>query len=452
MIVREIEWRDPVAAFAPLAGEPFAQFLGGGARAEGARWSFLCVRPDSLIEVRRGETKVDGADVAKAPFEALRDLHERRRRDVDAAAVPLLSGVVGFAGYECGGVLEPSAAGPPSTGAAPDFFFAAYDAVAAFDRDARRAFIGAPYRSRALALEALLGDAPCAPSPPALSFSGSTFSAARYRGAVRDVINRILDGAVYQANISHRLRFKADEPVNAFALFAAAAAQSAAAHGAYLNLGATQIVSLSPERFFSISHDAGGRTIRAEPIKGTRPRGATPEEDAALARQLEESAKDRAENIMIADLTRNDLSRICVDGSIREEAICERLTLATVHHLVSRISGRLREDVGAPAALAALFPCGSITGAPKVEAMRMIAAIEGAPRGPYCGAIGYIDDRGGADFSVAIRTALVEGRCVTLPVGGGVTLRSDPESEYQETLDKAAWFLRLVGVERASVA
>lgn len=452
MIVREIEWRDPVAAFAPLAAEPSAVLLAGGAIAGAGRWSFLCVRPSSIIEARQGETRVDGAPVPESPFEALGDLHAQRRRGADGLAPPLLSGLVGFAGYECGGLLETRGAGPASRGAAPDFHFAAYDAIAAFDRETRRAFIAAPSRSRVLALESSLGaDAFEARTTP-LHFAGSNFPAARYRAAVCAVIDRIRDGAIYQANISHRMVFRSDEPIDAYALFAQALARSAAAHAAFLNVGASQIVSLSPERFFAVTPDARGRTIRAEPIKGTRPRGGTPEQDSALARALEESAKDRAENTMIADLTRNDLSRLCADGSINEEAICERISLATVHHLVSKISGRLRDEISAPAALAALFPCGSITGAPKIEAMRTIAGIERVARGPYCGAIGYIDDRGDADFSVAIRTALVEGRRLELPVGGGVTLRSDPDAEYEETLDKAAWFLTLAGLDRALLA
>ena len=452
MIVREIAWRDPIAAFAPLSVQAGAVLLAAGAKAAGGRWSFLCARPSSIVEARHGETTVDGAGVPHSPFEALQFLYEQRRRGADGLSPPLLSGLVGFAGYECGALLEPRGGGPASKGASPDFHFAAYDALAAFDRQARRAFVAAPSRSVAQAFEESLGTERLEAKAAPLHFAGSNFPPSRFRAAVCAVIDRIRDGAIYQANISHRLMFRSDEAIDGYSLFSQALAGSAAAHAAFLNLGASQIVSLSPERFFSITPDAQGRVIRAEPIKGTRPRSVAPEEDDALARALENSAKDRAENTMIADLTRNDLSRICADGSIREEAICERMSLVTVHHLVSKISGRLREEVSAPAALGALFPCGSITGAPKIEAMRTIAAIEGVARGPYCGAIGYIDDRGGADFSVAIRTAIVEGRRLELPVGGGVTLRSDPDAEYQETLDKAAWFLTLAGVDRASLA
>lgn len=452
MIVREIRWRDPLAAFAPLARSPRAILLHAGDMARGARWSILCVRPSTTIESRGGETTIDGAPTALSPFEALSRLHQSRRQPAAEGAPPFASGIAGFAGYECGAILEPSAPGPAATGPAPDFSFAAYDAVVCFDRLERCAFVTAPDKSAADALEAALGADPPPTVVAALHFAGSTFSAGRYRDAVREVIRRIADGAVYQANISHRLLFKSDDPIDALAIFAKAIARSSAPQAAFVNAGGSQIVSLSPERFFSVAREGGARIIRAEPIKGTRPRGGTPAEDEALARDLQASLKDRAENVMIADLTRNDLSRICADGSIREEAIADLQTHATVHHLVSRISGALREDVSAADALAALFPCGSITGAPKVEAMRTIAAVEGVGRGPYCGAIGYIDDRGGADFSVAIRTAIVTGRRVELPVGGGVTLRSDPDAEYQETLDKAAWFLGLAGVERAALS
>lgn len=451
-MIKEIRWRDPLAAFAPLAREPHAILFHSGDAAQGARWSFAAFRPSTTIESCGGETRVDGVRTALSPFEALVRLHRRRRSAASGGEPPFLSGLAGYVGYECGAVLEPSAIGPAASGVVPDFAFAAYDAVAVFDRAAGRAFISAPDAGDAGSLEAALGDATPPPSIPALHFAGSSFSAERYRDAVREVIGRIEAGAIYQANISHRLLFKSDEDIDAFSIFARAISRSSAAYAAYLNAGRAQIVSLSPERFFAVTPECGRAVIRAEPIKGTRPRGRTPAEDDALAHALMASAKDRAENVMIADLTRNDLSRICADGSIREEAIAELQTHATVHHLVSRISGALRDSVSAADALAALFPCGSITGAPKVEAMRTIAAVERTGRGPYCGAIGYADDRGGADFSVAIRTAIVSGKRVELPVGGGVTLRSNPDAEYQETLDKAAWFLRLAGVDRATLA
>ncbi|MFN0024113.1 MAG: anthranilate synthase component I family protein [Parvularculaceae bacterium] len=452
LVIREIDWRSPAAAFAPFAHEPHAALLDAGASASGARWSFVCARPSERLEARDGATFLNGEKLEISPFEALARLQTRRSRAPDGVVPPLVSGLVGFAGYECGAIAEPSARGPASAGDAPDFAFAAFDTIAAFDSVEQRAFITTLDEGGAAEIEAVLGTAEPAAVLPALVAAGSNFSPARYREAVRQVIDCILAGAIYQANISQRLMFECGAPIDAFSIFTHAVARSSAAHAAYLNPGKAQIVSLSPERFFSVSPVDGAMIIRAEPIKGTRPRGANAEEDSRLLHDLVTSAKDRAENIMIADLTRNDLSRLCVDGSIREEAICEAQSHATVHHLVSRISGRLRPDLSAADALQALFPCGSITGAPKVEAMKTIAAVEGIARGPYCGAIGYLDDRGGADFSVAIRTAIVEGQRVTLPVGGGITLRSEPREEYQETLDKAEWFLRLIGASSAATS
>jgi para-aminobenzoate synthetase component 1 len=157
---------------------------------------------------------------------------------------------------------------------------------------------------------------------------------------------------------------------------------------------------------------------------------------------------------MIADLTRNDLSLVCCDGSLREDAICELTSRAHVHHLVSRISGRLRDDLSAVDVLRAMFPCGSVTGAPKIEAMKAIAELEKGGRGPYCGAIGYIDDGGAADFSVAIRTIVAErsgdGLAAAFSVGGGVTLRSDPEAEFQETLVKARSARQALGLRETA--
>lgn len=450
MFQREIEWRSPLAAFAPLAQNEGAALLHGGDAVETAQWSFIAAEPARRIECRKGETLLDGKPVPCSPFEALQALHaERRRSTGDDSAAPLASGVVGFAGYECGGFIEPSAAGPASPYAIPDFSFAAYDAIAAFDRTARRAFVSGRSPAAAERLEALLGAGDAGPvRSPSFAFKGSNFSREAYCAAVAAVVERIRDGELFQANISQRIEAAALAPLDPYALFKIASATSSAPFGAFLQHGASKILSLSPERFFAVRRIDGGRlAIVAEPIKGTRPRGATPEEDARLQAELAADPKDRAENVMIADLTRNDLSKICEDHSVREEAICEAVAHATVHHLVSRISGVLRRELDAADALAALFPCGSITGAPKAQAMTVIAEIERSGRGPYCGAIGYIDDRGGADLSVAIRLAIVEGERLFIPVGGGVTLRSDPQAEYDETLDKAQQFLRLIGLK-----
>ncbi|MEZ5914354.1 MAG: anthranilate synthase component I family protein [Parvularculaceae bacterium] len=453
---REIDWRSPADAFAPIAGRKNAVLLHPGARAAAPGWSFIAAFPETVIEYRNGSTRVGGASSGVSPFEAARALHKERRRSENGAVnAPFATGLVGYVGYECAVLAEPCVELPASPYDLPDFSLGVYDACALFDHSCRRAYIA--YRSRRAAdrLEEALGR--CAPerAPAPFAFGAPHASTPRdrYRRAVAEAIERIRGGEFFQANLSHRIESIACAPFNAFDLFIAASRLSSAEYGAFVQLGTGQILSLSPERFFSVRTTEGERrAIAAEPIKGTRPRGDTQDTDRRLLEELINDPKDRAENIMIADLTRNDLSRICADCSIEDTSICEPVSHEGVHHLVSRISGVLRPENGAIDALEALFPCGSITGAPKVQAMKAIAELEGAGRGPYCGAIGYIDDRGGADFSVAIRIAVVQENTIVIPVGGGVTLRSDPEKEYQETLTKARGWLAATGTGDMAIA
>lgn len=455
MVEKEIGWRSPTDAFAPLSNETGAALFHGGDRAANARWSFIAANPVRRLEFIGGATLLDGAPSGLSPFEALERLTAERRSQRRALAgsaasagaqnvTPFVSGIAGYVGYECGALAEPSAVGPPSPYTLPDLSFCAFDAVAAFDRVTQRAFVSGLTERAVAALAEKLGASRRQSSQKfSAGAATSNFSPAAYEAAVADVIQRIRKGDIFQANISQRLVASIGAGFSAYDLFCAGSTQSSAQFGAFLPLGAGNIASFSPERFFrtDLSND-GALKIIAEPIKGTRARGANEDEDRALLAALIADAKDRAENIMIADLTRNDLSRICLDGSIVEEAICEPVTHATLHHLVSRISGALREDVFPAAALAALFPCGSVTGAPKIEAMRTIAEIEKSGRGPYCGAIGYIDDSGVSDFSVAIRIGVFDDGRLSIPVGGGVTLRSDPQTEYRETMTKARHLLQ----------
>ncbi len=453
----EIEWRDPIDAYAPFAGEPYACLMIGDQNGWGAvfdpiggPWAFIVADPAHTIESLNGRAIVDGIAQNVGGFEALRQFHLERRGQCDGGAgpidrSPLTSGLVGFCGYEMGAELEPTAEGPRSPFALPDMAFGVYDAVACFNISARRAFIAARQPRAGAALAERLGQARSDIPRFRTREIRASRSASAYAAMVQDVRERILSGELFQANISHRLSATAPLESKPIAILAALAAEGIAPFSGLFQYGAGAIVSASPERFAAI--DAGGAIV-AEPIKGTRPRGGNEESDAALAAALADDPKDRAENIMIVDLLRNDLSRICLDGSIAEDFICRVVTQPTVHHLVSRISGRLRPEIDSVSALSALFPYGSITGAPKVQAMRTIGDIECEGRGPYCGAIGYLDDRGNAEFCVAIRVAIIDmenrQRRISIPVGGGVTLRSDPMAEYQETLVKAARLLRTI--------
>jgi len=216
---------------------------------------------------------------------------------------------------------------------------------------------------------------------------------------------------------------------------------SPAPFAAYLELPEVAVAGSSPERFLKL--EADGR-VESRPIKGTRPRGPTPETDELLAAELAASAKDRAENLMIVDLVRNDLGRVCRIGSIAVPELMAIESYATVFQMVSTVTGRLRPDCDATDLIRAAFPPGSMTGAPKIAAMRILDAIEPVRRGIYSGAIGYLDARGGADLAVVIRTLLVKDGRAYLHAGGAVVADSDPVAEYIESLDKARALLAAV--------
>ena len=444
MIVWDLDWRRPYEAFAPLAGEPYAHLLHGGDQSAAAEWSIIVAFPTSLII--SGEARSD-----KDPFQALQEqVDERLINSCDRSAdLPFVSGLIGYVGYEMARHTQSAVKLPPSPFALPDMAIGAYDAAALFSRQKQCAFITGRNERACRRLRDALGQGSLAPQTrPEIGSLSSNFSPRIYRSAVSRVIENILCGDYYQANISHEISASADNSIDAFNLFRRLASNSDACFGALLQFSEGAVLSNSPERFFSISSAVNGkRRILSEPIKGTRPRGETAAADRALANELIRDVKDRAENIMIADLMRNDLSKICCDGSIREEAICALLSLSNVHHLVSRISGNLRSEVTIAGVFDALFPCGSITGAPKIAAMNAIAKVEKIGRGPYCGALGYIDDRGAADFAVAIRTMVLSHgeRKITIPVGGGITLGSDPYTEYDETIIKASAALEAIG-------
>ena len=246
------------------------------------------------------------------------------------------------------------------------------------------------------------------------------------------VQNAIRDGDIYQANLTFRSRFRMNgDPL---ALYAQLRERSAARHCAYVDDGERQILSLSPELFFQI--DARGGII-ARPIKGTVARGAGPAADAAARAHLRTSPKERAENLMIVDLMRNDVGRIAEVGSIAVDSLFEIETYPTVHQMVSTVTGRLKPEVRASDTLRALFPCGSVTGAPKIRAMQIVAALETSPRGVYCGAIGYFAPDRSASFNVAIRTLTVQGGDAELGIGGAVVHDSRARAEYDECLLKA---------------
>jgi para-aminobenzoate synthetase component 1 len=441
----EIDWRAPERAFAPVAQNADALLLLSGGAHPRARWSYLCCEPVALWRWSEG----DGGD----PF-------ARPRRTPRLAGgpglPPFVGGWAGLLSYELGRAFERLPWPGGDRDGWPDVALGLYDTIAAFDHHAHRAFVlswgldaeGRPdperaaWRARRLA-EAVADRAPPAPAPltptpgPPAALD-PVRPRARIEAAVAKTVALVRAGDIFQANLSWAFSGRLAAGDDPFAWFRRVAEASPAPFSAYLRLPDRAVVSQSPELFLSL--DAGG-LVQTAPIKGTRRRGANPLEDAALARALSESPKDRAENLMIVDLMRNDLARVCAPGSVSVPALCAPEHFAHVHHLVSTVQGRLRPGLAAWDVLAAAFPPGSVTGAPKVRAMEIIAEAEGEPRGPYCGSMAWIGLDGAMGSSVLIRTAACvrdsRGWRARVRAGGGIVADSDPADEAAEMETKA---------------
>jgi para-aminobenzoate synthetase component 1 len=323
--------------------------------------------------------------------------------------------VAGYVGYEAGYALEPKLARlMPRRRKGPLVALGVFDGP----QDADPVLARAAAEGRATAMTA--------PEP--------LVGRRAYGNAARKVLAYIAAGDCYQVNLTFPMaaRLIAGTPLG---LYGAFRRTGAVGHGAYVDLGVGPVVvSRSPELFFQVRAD--GR-IQARPMKGTRPRGRNAAEDAAIVAELQAAEKDRAENLMIVDLLRNDISRLAEIGSVKVPALFAIESYATVHQMTSTIEGRLQEPPSLPGLMAALFPCGSVTGAPKIRAMEIIREVEPAPRGVYCGAVGWMSPTGDADFSVAIRTLSVSGSEIVMNVGGGVTHGSTVDGEWEEALWKA---------------
>jgi para-aminobenzoate synthetase component 1 len=450
-----------------------ALLLSGPADHPAARYSILGWDPVLVVAVRGGEAllvRQDGGRrtvetrAARDPFDLLRALAPAGALQRSSPGLPFIGGAIGYLGYGLRRAIERLPQGPPDPLGHPDAWFGLYDRAAVFDHLERRTIlvatgIGAENESRRMARAAAgLEDLKESLTRPVLTPGAQTSSTVpprrrarlmtdkrTYLGRVGRALEYIAAGDVYQVNLSHRIEcpFEGD-PVS---LFADLAARNPAPFAAYIDAGDFQVVSASPERLVSIVGDR----VRSSPIKGTRPRGGTPDQDHCLARELVSSPKDRAENVMIADLVRNDLGRVCEVGSVRTERLCALESFATVHHLVTTVSGRLRPDADRIDLVKALFPGGSMTGAPKVRAMEIIDELEEEERGIYSGGIGYLSLDGGLDLNVVIRTLVCSKGIAHLRVGGGIVADSEPEMEHGETLDKARVLLEALNADLANL-
>jgi len=424
-------WRSPEDAFAPFRDEPFALLLHGGGAGERGRRSLLLARPAFTLLSETGE----------AVFDAL-------RARAGLAPTPAF-GWAGLLSYDLAASLErlPSQAAPDGWPAAA---LGWYPAALVFDHDAQSIGVtGDPEAGEALLRE--MGPAGAPRLVAGRARLRPVWSERRYLAAAGRARDYVRAGDVFQVNLSHPFEAELDGADAPYAVFRRLAAASPAAFAGYFRLDRDRaVLTNSPERFLRVTADGW---VEARPIKGTRPRGANAAEDDALAAELAASPKDRAENLMIVDLMRNDLARACAPGSVSVEELFSVERFANVHHLVSSVRGRLETGCDAYDLLRGAFPPGSITGAPKVRAMEIIAELEGEPRGPYCGALGWTAPDGGADLNVMIRTASFgrtpDGWRVRARSGGAITSDSDPAAELSETRDKlAALAAAIAGTDR----
>ncbi len=417
--VTEITYLEPALYAARLRDQKHLMLMESVQRHEHlGRWSFLACNP---TETQQG-------------IGAL----ETMRRNLKASVVaplpnlpPFQGGYAGFISYDAGWAFQGAKQPPQFKPLCPDLIFHRYDTVISFDHMQERAFIVGP---DAVRLEKLLKRKAAAAGNHVIEGWHSNFTREAYEAAIDRTVEYILAGDIFQANITQCFSANMPKDFDAFAFYQTLRAKNPATFAAFLDFGDLKVASSSPERLVKKS----GVHLEARPIKGTRRRDADPARDAALIAELQSSRKDRAENVMIVDLLRNDLSRIAKPGTVKVPALCGLESYANVHHLVSVVQAEVRDGIDSIDLLHAVFPGGSITGAPKIRAMEVIAELERQARGLYCGSIGWLGFNGNADFNIAIRTALFTNESAYVQGGGGITARSNPAAEYDEGLTKIA--------------
>ncbi|HWP67542.1 MAG TPA: aminodeoxychorismate synthase component I [Candidatus Limnocylindria bacterium] len=425
--------REPSAVLRALASEPGALLLDVPDPLRPV--TLVSCRPVDELRLPDDEPnplRRVGKFVARAPL-------------VDATLpFPIAGGVVGYLAYEAGRAVAPRARRHPCP--LPLAVLRRYDPLLVFDHGTRQWSLvsSTPERARAGWLARLGAETPLAQGPLAAAPLRAEWDAARYRAAIARIAEYLAAGDVYQVNLTQP--FTAALAAPPAALYERLATRHAVPYGAYLDCGAFQILANSPEMLLR----RRGERVETRPIKGTCPRGDDPTSDAALAEALRASAKDQAEHVMIVDLERNDLGRVCVPGSVTVERLLALESHPTVHHLVSSVRGRLRRDVDVASLLEAVFPGGSITGAPKVRAMEIIAELEDAPRGVYTGALGIFDPRGDLELGLPIRTAVVRDGTLEYQAGGGIVADSDPDAELAECWLKTAALRRALDPDGAT--
>jgi anthranilate synthase component 1 len=445
----------PVSAFEKLVGdEPGFLFesVEGGDR--WARWSFLGWDPQFTLLAQNGVTSVDREGIVLAegdPLMVLEDLLSRHTSPDLAGLPPLHSGVVGYLGYDCVRYIEDLPDRPVDDRGIPEMAWQFVGSLAALDRFdqtitlVRNVFVeDDPARQYDQAVQALEDDvarlgtgtayAARQVLPPGADDAAlrSSMDRASFESAVEHVKRYIESGDAFQVVLSQRLEVPFDG--DPFAVYRSLRRLNPSPYLFYFRHPEVTVVGSSPELLTRVRD---GR-VYSRPIAGTRPRGADDAEDAALEQDLLADPKERAEHIMLVDLARNDLGRIADFGSVVVDDLMVVERYSHVMHIVSGVSGDLRPGVGPIDVVRAVFPHGTVSGAPKVRAMEIIDELEPVARGPYAGAVGYLDFSGNVDTAICLRTVIISGETAWVQAGAGLVADSDPAREYDETMDKAA--------------
>ena len=424
---------DAAHYYAALADLPWAVWLDSGGM---ARYDILTAAPQRMLVLGGEATQCE-------PFAMLRG--ELGEQIAPVADVPFAGGALGYWGYDLAQQMSALPRAEEDARQLPDMAIGIYDWALVLDHQQHTARLVSHqrYAETAHLLPQILIRLQNKPALPPDDFRvhgkiTSNFTPDSYASAFASVQNYLKSGDCYQINLAQR--FSAVASGDALGAYLTLRSLSPAPYSAFLNLPQVQILCASPECFLRVQNGS----VETKPIKGTRPRSSDAKQDSQLAEELRNHPKDRAENLMIVDLMRNDLGKSCTPGSVRVPKLFKVESYANVHHLVSTVEGKLAEGRDALDVLRDCFPGGSVTGAPKLRAMQIIEQLEPHRRGIYCGAIGYVGFDGNMDSNIVIRTLVYANNEVRCWAGGGIVADSDEKAEYQETLDKASAMLRLL--------
>ncbi len=445
--IRELKTKDPLGAFAALEHLPYSLLLDSADQKHpNARYSFIVSHPIETIESKDGQVLITNWEEQTTQDGDVFDVITKRLKhwiphtQTIRGLPPFQGGAAGYFGYDLARNIETLPETAKDNPDMPDLAVGIYDQVLAFDHIKEQAWIithAKNYHDARKKQDYILGLISRPPTPEKFTETSldwtPDFTQKSYKKQVSKVIDYIKAGDIFQANLSQRFEAKLPKDFDTFAHYCHMRKVNPAPFASYMNCGDITISSASPERFITVKD----RMVETRPIKGTRPRSNDTSQDERNRRALEASEKDRAENTMIVDLLRNDLSKTCLSNSVQVNELCKTESFAGVHHLVSSIRGTLKKDKTPLELIKNSFPGGSITGAPKIRAMEIIEELEPNRRGPYCGSMAYIGFDNSMDTSILIRTLVYEKNNVSLQVGGGIVADSNPEEEYQETLDKA---------------